>query len=171
MDGTVKVEGLRELRDALTRLIPAEMQGKTLQKALSAGIKPMVATARAMAPKREGVLRRAIQAVRSKRNSNGVYEERIMRVRHGKKQQKKNRDAFYWRFIEFGRGEVTAKKGTRSLGTPKDGFFGRTVKAAPAKPFMRPAFEANKVGAVGLIADALRKSLSEAARKASWRIP
>lgn len=168
------------------RTIPENMQGKVLQKALAAGTAPVVTDARQRAPVKSGVLRRAIHAMRSKLNSNGIFEERIVRVRHGKKQQKNNRDAFYWRFIEFGRGAVTAgsrfrrargggfrnsKTDATVLGTPEKGFFGKTVGPAAARPFLRPAFDTNKFKSLNAITEQLRKALEVAARKARWQIP
>jgi HK97 gp10 family phage protein len=182
----VEVRGLRELREALLRKIPENMQGKVLQKALSAGTAPVVRDARQRAPVKSGVLKRAIHAMRSKLNSNGIFEERIVRVRHGKKQQKNNRDAFYWRFIEFGRGRVVAGSRFRRtklgklrnygtdaqvLGTPEKGFFGKSVDPAGERPFLRPAFDANKFKSLNLITEQLRKSLEVAARKARWQTP
>lgn len=146
MAEVVRVEGLRELREALMKTIPENMQGKVLQKALSPAANIVVRAARLMAPKDTGRLSRAIFAMRSRRNSNGVFEERIVKVRYGKSQQKKNRDAFYWRFVEFG------------------------TKFMPAKPFMRPAFDRNRGRLVPVIRDSLAKSLREAARRASWRM-
>lgn len=169
MTQVVQVHGLRELREALLRKIPENMQGKVLQKALAAGTAPVVKDARQRAPVKSGVLKRAIHAMRSKLNSNGIFEERIVRVRHGKRQQKHNRDAFYWRFIEFGRGIVTARG--KVLGSSETGFFGKSVAAAPAKPFMRPAFDANKFKALNAITEQLRKALEVAARKARWQTP
>jgi len=50
-------------------------------------------------------------------------------------------DTWYWRFIEFGRGRVVAKKkqlaNRRSSGVQ---FFGDEVRPAKAQPFMRPGF-------------------------------
>lgn len=151
MTETVQVHGLRELREALIRKVPENMQGKVLQKALSAGATPMLRTARQLVPVRTGVLKRAIHAMRSKLNSNGVFEERIIRVRWGKRQQKFNRDAFYWRFIEFGH-----RAGNTQV---------------QPRPFLRPAFDTNKRISLDLIVKSLRKSLTEAAKKASWRTP
>lgn len=170
MTGTVEVHGLRELREALTRKIPAEMQGKVLQQALAAGARPIVAEARRRAPKREGILRRALTSFRMPEGSNGVREERGIRPRQGKRFQKSRRDAFYWRFIEFGRAAVESTSG-KSLGTPKKGFFGKRVKAVPAKPFLRPAFMARRYAALEAIRKGLAKSIEKAAKKAAWGRP
>lgn len=143
----VEVHGLRELREALLRKIPTEMRGKVLQQALTAGAKVIADDAKARAPARSGVLKRAIWSFRNRQNSNGVYEERAIRPRSGKKFQKSKRDAFYWRFVEFG---------TRFMA---------------AQPFMRPAFESRKEAALKAIMQRLAVAIDKAARKAAWPTP
>jgi HK97 gp10 family phage protein len=148
----VKVTGLRELREALTKTIPLEMQGKVLQQALAAGTKLTVAAAKSKAPVKTGRLRTAIYALRDKRNSKPTYESRLVAVRSGKSQQKHGRDAFYWKFVEFGH---------RVRGDKKGG-------SVPANPFMRPAFESTKTAALEAIVAKLRQRLADAARKARF---
>lgn len=161
---TVKIEGLRELREALMKTVPEHMRGRVLQQALGAGARLVVTDARRRAPMKTGTLKRAIYATRNKRGSNQVREERVVTVRQGKRAGKK--DAFYWRWVEFGRGTVEAGRGTRVLGKPGKGFFGRQVRAVPARPFLRPAFESQKVAAVDSIRARLAKELDAAAAKA-----
>lgn len=165
MADTVKVEGLRELREALLRKVPAEMQGKVLQSALTAGARPIIKDAQSRAPQKTGRLRRAIYSVRDRVASNGVFEQRAVTVRQGKRAGQ--RDAYYWRWIEFGRGVVERSRG--ALGTPEKGFFGREVKATPARPFLRPAFENRKGEALEVIRKRLAKAIEKAAAKARWR--
>lgn len=147
MADVVQVHGLRELREALTRKIPAEMQGKVLQEALSAGARPIVQAAKTLAPSRTGRLRKAIFSFRDKSGSTPTRQVRAIRPRMGKRFQKGNRDAFYWRFVEFG-----------------------TAKMA-AHPFMRPAFQARAGDALKAIRERLAKAIEKAARKAAWRTP
>lgn len=183
----IKVLGLQELRKALLETVPEHFQGKVLQKALAAGSKPIVRAAQALAPQgKTGVLRRSIYAIRAGRDSNGIYEQRNVTVRSGKKYQKSNRDAYYWRWVEFGRGVVRAghrvRKGalgnTRDsttdatvLGTPEKGFFGADVRAVSPRPFLRPAFDRNKETSVELIRRDLAEEIPKAARKARWPTP
>jgi HK97 gp10 family phage protein len=161
---SVKVEGLRELREALVRKIPAEMQGKVLQSALTAGARPIVNEAKTRVPRRTGRLAKAIYSRRNREGSNGVREERVITVRQG---GRRDRDGYYWRWIEFGRGVVQIARGV--LGTPGKGFFGREVKAVPARPFLRPAFENRKTDALEAIRVRLAKGIAKAAEKARWR--
>jgi HK97 gp10 family phage protein len=138
-----RVEGLTELKDLLERKLPEHIQGKAMQGALAQAAKPIVTEARKNAPVKTGILRRAIYSLKA-RESTRQKAIRLITVRAGKRQGK--RDAYYWKWIEFGRGASTAKKG--SLGTPERGFFGKTVKATLAQPFLRPAFESQKMRAI-----------------------
>jgi HK97 gp10 family phage protein len=156
MTELVKVEGLRELREALISKVPQHLQGPTLQKALAAGAKPIVTMARRLAPKQTGVLRRAIFSFRDK-TSRQTFEVRSIRPRSGKKFQKSGRDAFYWKFVEFGH-RVRKARGS-----------GSGVTVVPPHPFLRPAFESQKSVALAAIIEKLKTELIVAARKASWR--
>lgn len=169
MTELVRVEGLKELRTALLKTVPAHMQGPTLQRALAAGARPIIQAAKALAPFRTGVLKRAIFSFRDK-GSTPTYEARNIRPRQGKKFQKSGRDAFYWRFIEFGhrtgarKGQYLAKEGRRSRG--------KSVAATgvvPPQPFLRPAFQAQAAAALKVIVERLQLEIEKAAAKAHWR--
>jgi HK97 gp10 family phage protein len=134
---TVKVLGLRELREALTKKVPAEMQGKVLQKALVAGARPVVEAAKRYAPKGDtGILKTSIHSEKDRTNSNGVMESRAIRVRsrragkrirageqkRGKRYTDRNRGsgAPYWWYVEFGtRFQAGQRFMTRGFDTAK----------------------------------------------------
>lgn len=150
----VKVEGLAELVELMQKKLPEFIQTKALHPALTKAAKPIIDEARALVPVKTGKVRRSIYSYRD-RDSTKQKAVRSIGVRSGKRHGDK--DAFYWKFVEFGRGEsvVGKKRGAarggeraRSLGTPERGFFGKVVKAVPARPFMRPAFEAKKLAAI-----------------------
>ncbi len=172
-----RVEGLTELRDMLRRKLPEAVQGKALQGALREAAKPIVTEARARAPVKTGRLRKAIYSFRD-RASRRTREVRLISVRRGKKFQKSNRDAYYWKWIEFGHGVITLKhrrgggkgKKSRSLGTPAKGFFGKEVKAQPARPFMRPAFEMRKGQALEKFRQSLAAQIDKVAARNLARI-
>ena len=166
---TVEIKGLRELRIALTRTIPFEMQGKVLQKALSPAARLTVLQARAntssfKAP--TGRLRRAIYAARDRDGSKPTFESRVITVRRGRKRDDP-RGAFYWKFVEFGHRVGTAATGYLQKRGRGAGHSGET-KFVPAQPFLRPAFQATKLQAAQTITDTLRRLLEDAARKARW---
>jgi HK97 gp10 family phage protein len=160
----VTITGLKELRIALIRTVPQHFQGKVLQKALAAGAKPMIADAQIRAPVKTGKLERSIYSYRDRRGSTRTKESRFIGVG-----TKGKLGAFYWKFIEFGRGVISTTG--RTLGTPESGFFGKTVRAVPAKPFLRPAFEATKNQSVAVIKTKLQSELEIAAKKAHWGGP
>jgi HK97 gp10 family phage protein len=154
---TVQITGLKELQNALNQL-PKEIQGRPLRSAVSAAAKVIVDDVKARVPVGEtGNLKTAVYRYRSRRNSATGKETFFVGIRQGKAQFKDtayNRrrgrvgksyktagEAYYWRFLEFG----TAKM--------------------QAKPFLRPAFEANKSRAVEVIKDRLGKSIQTQAKK------
>jgi HK97 gp10 family phage protein len=170
MADRIEVSGLTELREAL-KTLPEALQGKASQIALTKAARPIVRAAQQKAPTRKprgfmgpmrpektkGRLRASIYSFRN-RESTKTFESRLIGV--------KGR-AWYWRFIEFGRASISRAKG--SLGTPVKGFFGKVVKAVPARPFLRPAFEENANRAIELYRDALLPAIEKTARKAFQR--
>jgi HK97 gp10 family phage protein len=156
----VKVTGLKELRDALVRKIPLEMQGKVLQKAMGPAARLIVNAARVRAPVDTGRMRKAIYAARDKRNSKPTFEARVVTVRRGKKKDDP-KGAYYWKFVEFGHRIGTSKTGYLA----KKGSSGATV---PPKPFLRPAFEGNKHAALQSIRQNLAVQIEKAAKKARF---
>lgn len=152
----VTVNGLSELRTALLNL-PTKIRDKALQKALIAGDTIIIADAQRRAPQLTGRLQANIYSYKA-RQSNDDVQVRKITVRSGKGAQKSDRDAFYWVWIEFGHGEITTEK-YKVLGNPAKGFFGKTVKAYPAHPFLRPAYDSQKENAVAAFASSLKLQL------------
>jgi len=171
MADKIEVSGLAELRQTLLKSLPEALQGKASQAALTKAARPIIAAAQAKAPTRKargfvgpvrpggtkGRLRASIYSYRSP-ESTKTQESRFIGV--------KGR-AFYWRFIEFGRASITRAKG--SLGSVVKGFFGKTVTAVPAKPFLRPAFEENVNKAIDIYQKALLPAIEKVARQAYAR--
>lgn len=163
----IRVEGLEDLRVTLLERLPEKLRGKALQGALAQGARPIVSAARAMAPVDSGLTRRSIYSKRSK-YSKLEYESRIIGVRHGKRAAKKGRDAYYWKFVEFGHLVGNKKTGylqKRGKGSGHSGI----VTAVAARPFMRPAFESQKVKALDNIRAALEGEILKVAEAAQAR--
>lgn len=171
MADQVEVSGLAEIRETLLRRLPQALQGKASQAALAKAARPIVTAAVSKAPSRKprgfvgpvqpsveqrGNLRKSIYSYRN-RASTRTYESRFIGVKS---------KAFYWRWIEFGRASITSAK---SMGTPLHGFFGKVVKAMPARPFMRPAFEENKTQAISIYVAAIRPAIEKVAAQARRR--
>lgn len=162
---TVDVKGLSELRAKLMRAIPLEAQGRALQGALAAAARPVVRRARSLAPVgATGNLRRSIYSSPSRQSRGPTYQVRAIGVRSGKRRGAN--DAYYWRFVEFGRGRVEVKSPrVKALGTPAKGFFGRAVRAVSARPFLRPALEQAQMQAIEAFRVELAKRIERAAEK------
>ena len=154
---TVKIEGLKELQEAL-RQLPLEIQKRPLRSAVSAGAKVIMDEAIRRAPQGEtGNLRKAMYRYRSRSRSTTGQETFLVGVRKGKKEyvdSAKNRrlnrvgkkyttqgKAYYWRFVEFG------------------------ARKMAARPFLRPAFESKKMEAVETIKNRLAVAIENTAKK------
>lgn len=145
----MKVEGLAALDNALKGL-PDKLARKYLRKGVARMGRVVRDGIRAKVPVRTGLLKRNVIYVRSRRNSGPGRESYSVMIRTKKKKFVDNRrnrrlarvgktytvegDAYYWKFLEFGTSKL------------------------PARPFMRPGFEATK----GLAVDALQQVLKEA---------
>lgn len=155
MTETVNISGLRELQDALKEL-PERVARNALSQAVNAGARVIREEARRMAPvytgpvsqghPPPGTLKKAIIQKGIAELSSLFAQTVFVAVRHGKKYRKVgkkeiNRDAYYWRFVEFGTANMSAH------------------------PFMRPAFEAKKQEAVDAIKDRLALRIEEEAQK------
>jgi HK97 gp10 family phage protein len=133
---TVNVTGLKELQEALKQL-PVNIGKNVLRGATRAGAAVIRVEAKNKAPvytgpmakghPPPGTLKRSVYQKQIRELSSAVQQTFYVGVRIGKdRKDNKGRslDAYYWRFVEFG----TAKM--------------------PARPFMRPAFEAKKMEAL-----------------------
>lgn len=154
----IGVSGLAELQDTLEKKLPEALRGKAMQGALAEGAKPIMRTARSMAPQETGRLRRAIYSFRDKASTRG-REARLISVRSGKRfsRGKVNRDAFYWKWLEFG--HMTRSSKTRDS----------VPRMVPATPFMRPAFESQKHTALNAIREALAGQIEKVAARSLAR--
>jgi len=154
MEIATRIDGLQELARAC-RELPDRIGRSALRQATSAGAKLVRDDAKTKAPiytgpvsqghPPPGTLRKQIYMKRDNGSSGPQKQVFIVAVRSGKKFQsvgKKgaNQDAYYWRFVEFG-----------------------TVKMT-ARPYLRPAFEAQKMNAVTAIANVLRERIDAEAR-------
>ncbi len=96
----VKITGLKELEKKMVSLGP-KIGRKALKGALVAGAKEIKKEAQALAPMKTSRLRRAMY-IKTMSKPNPFKENVIFGVRHGRKMSKKDLDAYYWTFLEFG---------------------------------------------------------------------
>jgi HK97 gp10 family phage protein len=160
MQTTVQVEGLRELRARL-KALPPKLQGPPARHALHAGAKVIKQAARNSSAWSDdtGFLRENIVQFSAKKSETqydaevrvGVRKRRTKRqgkrlaAARGRRQRRQRKGivtAYYWKYLEFGTSRMAAR------------------------PFMRPAFEANKMDALNRIIESLRVQIDKAAAKA-----
>ena len=142
VDGvTLKVEGLAELERKM-RAIGPKLARTALRSSLNTGTQIIKKDAQARAPVKTGLLAsRAIYVKRTKEKGSATKEVYIVGVRQGHKEQKRDRDAYYWKFIEFG------------------------TKFIPAVKFLQSAFESKKYQAFGRIKQKLKDNLDKIVRE------
>lgn len=150
----VRIEGLSELLEAL-KALPKELGSKgggPIKGSLFAATKIVRDEARLRAPVDTGKLQRNIVAFRDPDpRSSGVTEAYYITWRKGRRRGQKRRkdlatansdkDAYYGRFVEFGTSKM------------------------PARPFLRPAFEALKDQALQKFKNELARQISVKAKK------
>ena len=144
----IKVEGLKEFEAELLGL-PPKIADQTLQAALTMAALPIVNEARARVPiaheayrldggglATPGWLKQRI--VRKKVKETSDSAEVVVTIRD-------KRQAYFWKFIEFG-----------------------TSKMA-ATPFMRPAFEAKQADALARFVDRIKTGIQKAVTKLNYQ--
>lgn len=138
----VKLEGFRELADALEQL-PKAAARNTLRRVLKRAAEPTRADAQSNAPQLTGGLRASI-----------ITGTQLTR----RQKADARKEGTYFSEIHVG----TA----RSHGIPQE--FG--TENHPAQPFMRPAWDANQSGALKIIGDELGKEIEKAARRRAKKL-
>jgi HK97 gp10 family phage protein len=156
-----KIEGLANI-DRILKEMPENIARRELAGALRAGASTFAKEAKTRAPDssklhKNGDLRSNIR-VRRVRASNSVGAMAFA-VTTGR--------AWYASLVEFGRAAVKIKR-KRAL---SDGskFYGTEVAAAPARPFMRPAFDSAGPRAIEAIAKRLRAGVLRQAKRFSLK--
>jgi len=151
----IKVKGLAELQTFLDQL-PAKMEANVLRGALRAGAKPLLESAKAAAPVGEpseanrrryrlyaGALRDSIRISGRIDRRNGNITAKV--VAGGK--TKSGADVFYAHMVEFGTKPHIIGDGTHP--------------GVQAKPFMRPALDAQSQAAVVATGEYIKKRLAK----------
>jgi len=165
-DGGFKVEGLRELQDALKQL-PDNIAKNVLRGAVASGAAVIRDQAKSNAPVYHGdvskghpppgTLKRSIYIKQIREFSDLHRQVFFIGVRRGKQfrnQGKKgnlSQDAFYWTWVEFGHywhsGKSITTKSERGKLYRGESFH-EGAQFVLAHPFLRPAFESQKDNAV-----------------------
>lgn len=137
----LKESELQKLERRFQALVTRTGQ-KVAKAAVRAATQPVLLDMRASAPQRKGsgALRRSIKkSVRGfRRNSIVIGLVGVQRGFSDTFQGKRIVPEYYAHLVEFGRAAVRPKNS--KLLSNQNGFAARAVKAAQAKPFIRPAF-------------------------------
>lgn len=169
MGSDVKIEGLAEI-DRRLRQLPKELVGKAggpVRKGLRAAAYMVRDEAKSRAPKDTGKLRDNIVArLESNPQKKGASELFKVGVRvKGNAFNPKN--AFYWRFIEFGRGPVQLLKARGLFGPVGDRyrFLGRSVSAVQPRPFLTPALVENEQRVSDIFVRETRRAIDQVVKR------
>jgi HK97 gp10 family phage protein len=144
MTFALKLQGGAELAAKLETL-PTRVANKVIRQSLRIGTKIILAETVAKAPVNTGLLKKTlkVRAMKRRRNQIGVQV-----ITEGGFYQGK---AFYGAFLEFGH-----KAGPRKLGNKR--------QQVPAKPFIKPAFDAVKEQAASVILQAMKQGIEREAQ-------
>lgn len=150
---TMKVEGLRELNDALSQL-PKATSRNVLRRVAMKALEPMANTASSLAPVLEGELRDSIvaSAKLSKRQKSAHNREegaKTIRTAEGFRSTPKTTV-----FLFMGPAG-SAKSIVQEFGS---------IKQAP-QPYMRPAWDANKQRSLDIVQEELGGEIEKAAAR------
>lgn len=174
------VRGVKETNEILTRL-PREIERRVVRAALLKGARIVAARIRAMAPFEEGNIKKNVRARLATASEvaklQGLKTRSAIRgfSRSGAFQQSLpialagvGKRGWYARLIEYGWWLSKHRKviGTKASGKPQKAKSER-IKFIPARPFIRPAYEATKHEAASAISVELDKGVREAARALS----
>lgn len=154
---TVRVEGLKELQRALKEL-PKATQGAVLRRTLDRAAEPMRAAAQARAPQDVGVLRASVDASpKLTKRQRRLAGKSAVRQADGSFRAAKSTGAE----IHIGPGASGQQKAPPPTGIMQE--FGTRNHAA--QPWLRPAWDAHKQGALASIASELGTEIDNAAKR------
>lgn len=167
------IEGISSVLNGL----PAEMKTQILATAVGHAAKPVVAAARALAPRRTGALKRSITSLVRKYKNNqsavavvgpdNAYYGSGKRLKNGQSRAGADKPANYAHLVEFGHYSATASgvSGRASKGTSRrKGTFTERSYIMP-KPFMRPAVAGSAAAAGESLAEGIRKGIERTRAK------
>lgn len=170
----MRVDGLKELSDALKQL-PQNISKNVLRGAVYAGAKVIKDAVYNNAPVysgtdprvQAGVLKDAVYMKHVQELSVENQQVFFVSLRRGRKERAKNRDAYYWTWVEFGHHIVPrAPKGGPKLSVRRNAVVSGASLVAGSSyvlphPFFRPAFEASKEASAQAIRDYMAKRIPE----------
>lgn len=164
---SIKIEGLKELEDALLEL-PKSVQGNVLKRAAVAAAADFAEHAQRLAPKDKGKLSREIKVAKPKMITAGkgafaaAMKEGSTPAEAAQAARAANRAA-------GGRGRAVITR----VGPTKAAFYGLFQEFGTAhhaaRPFMRPTWDALKNSMLDTMKEALASEIAKAAARAAKR--
>lgn len=154
----VQVVGLEALEHNFKHLLELDKGegAKAARAALRAGAKAIADDAKVRVPRDEGDLMRAIRVATTK-DEKGVPVAGIrIKAARGQKQP------FWWRFVEYGTGPRFRRRRRQGKVVKK---LGAPTGTMPARPFIRPAYEAKKNEAVQKVRMVLARHIQKRLKK------
>lgn len=146
MGKNLQFKGAAELRDILEAL-PGRLGTKKVGEILRLAEKPLVAAAKARAPRGNGDLIKSIGGIAGRGAGRG--EQRYVGPRRGGVNK-----GYAGHLVEYGTGPRKQKDGT-------------STGSMPAHPFMRPAYEQTKAQIVQIISDEVAAVIADGFRAAT----
>lgn len=160
----VKIEGLKELEEALKEL-PKATGKNVIKRALSNSADPFIDQAKALAPIHLGHLQKSITKSKVKLTS-GSAGKKAFAEALAKGASRKEAGAAAHAANAEASGDVTSGLIVIGPGRHPQAIFQEFGTAHhPPKPFMRPAWEENKMPTVGNIKDELWSEIKKAAER------
>jgi HK97 gp10 family phage protein len=170
-----RLEGVEKALKALGD-VSRTVRNKVLRKAVNASSRVVLAAAKSLVPRGTGMLRRSlavrVQTYRASGKVVGIIGPRTGTSGSGAKRKQTSfgakmaqtgqNPAKYAHLVEFGRATVSVSKAK----VLSDGstIFGRSVKAVPPRPFLRPAFESNKSAVVAQMGEIIAAEIERLAK-------
>lgn len=136
----LRLEGLDGLKDQL-RELESQTAERALRRAARKAFEPVLTTARALVPRRTGLLAENIQLKVMRPKGGEAVVQVGLRIAAGKGQQGGLPPSARWHFVELGTAHM------------------------PAEPFLRPALDANAQRVVDVLRDEVAKGIARALKR------
>ncbi len=149
---SVKIEGLKELRDR-ARKLTVKLERKVYNRAIKAGGKIIVDAAKAKVPVRTGSIRSSLVHRASSKPSKGLFGVKVT-IKGGRKSSDRIARRRQGKGGEYSPDAVERYYRFQELGT----------KYHPAKPFLRPSLEGSQAAVLNAVKAELAAGIEREAR-------
>lgn len=177
----VQLSGFDEFRVLMAEL-PASVEARVLSDAISHAVKPIVARAKALAPRKTGALQRSLTSVVRRYPGKGKivavigpdkdYYSGGKRMRRGESRKGADRPAKYAHLVEFGHfsGTHSGQFGGFKKGTSLRQGNATAASFVGPKPFLRPAVAAGEREAATRLADGVEIGMAREIKRLAGKM-